>query len=349
MALVVEADDPLDNLAHARSALSLVAGPMSHGTVRILIEAEPPIYVARGFELDRDHWPVAGMQLPVTTDPADPTSFDVNWDEVPSISERAAANDPTLADPMGTHTRTMTALLAAGVAGSGVDPPPGDSGAALVAARALEVETGSDLRSGGFQTSMEAAAREPAPSGRMRAVVLIAASEATLVTPRGTERGWIKERHGTHAAVLAVNIPGRPPYAVFKKKFKHPGGKGLAAGAGLPALVSCTDPSDVEVLWSEMLSVRDRDRQTRDEVMAQANDRMAQFTARVTDMSSGSPPAPPPLADPAAIQVPAQVRETMIRNAQLALRSAPPAMRPMLIQQYGLAGITIDEDGNVTE
>jgi hypothetical protein len=39
----------------------------------------------------------------------------------------------------------------------------------------------------------------------------------------------------------------------------------------------------------------------------------------------------------------------MIRNAQLALRSVPPAMRESLIEQYRMAGITIDEDGNITE
>ena len=83
MALVVEADDPLDNLATARAARYLPSGPMSLGVVRILVAAEPPIYVARGFELDRDRWPVVGLELPVMIDPADPGSFDVIWDEVP--------------------------------------------------------------------------------------------------------------------------------------------------------------------------------------------------------------------------------------------------------------------------
>jgi hypothetical protein len=351
MALVVEADDPLDNLATARFSRSLVTGPENLGVVRILIEAEPPIYVVGRFELDRDHWPVVGMQLPVTIDPADPESFGVNWEEVPTISQRVAANDPTLADPAGTLRRTMEALIAAGVAGSSASAPRWDPGAAVVDGQALAVEMGnSDHLPDHFQESMDRAAREPAPAGQTRAVVLIAASEATLGKPRGASRAYTKDRHGTHQAVLAVNVPGRAPYAVFKDKFKHPSGKGNLPGAGLPALVSSNDPSDVEVLWDEMLSTKEQDRQTAGAAIGNANERAAQFMARMSEAASGRPPAPPvapgPLGTP---QIPAQAREAMVRNAQLALRSVPPAMRQTLIDQYRMAGIIIDENGNVTE
>ena len=39
----------------------------------------------------------------------------------------------------------------------------------------------------------------------------------------------------------------------------------------------------------------------------------------------------------------------MIQNAKVALASAPPQMRQMMIQQYRMAGIEIDEQGNVSE
>jgi hypothetical protein len=351
LALVVEADDPLDNLATARSASINFSGPLSLGVVRILVVAEPPIYVARGFELDRDHWPVVGMELPVMIDLADPGSFEVIWDEVPGMTQRVAANDPTLADPVGTRRRTMEALLAAGVAGSGVSVPPGDPGAAGVAAQVLAVEMGnSDHLSDHFQESMDRAAREPAPAGRTRAVVLIAASEATVVTPRGNNRGYIKDRNGTHQAVLAVNIPGRAPYAAFKPRFKHPEGKGNLIGAGLPAVVSSGAPTDVEVLWDEMLSIREQDRQTRSAALRDANERVTRFNARLTEVASGGPPAPPVAPGPPGTpQIPAQALEMMIKNAKLALQSVPPAMRESLIQQYRMAGISIDENGNVTD
>ena len=39
----------------------------------------------------------------------------------------------------------------------------------------------------------------------------------------------------------------------------------------------------------------------------------------------------------------------MIQNAKMALSSVPPNMRQMLIQQYRMAGIEIDDRGNVVE
>jgi hypothetical protein len=352
--LVVEADDPLDNLAEARLRMVRWAGPMagpeSLGVVRILIDSEPPIYVPRGFELDRDHWPVVGMQLPVNIDPADPGGFEVVWDEVPSMIQRAEANDPTLADPAGTLTRTMKAVMAAGVVGSGMSTPPDDAGAQAVAAQALAVEMHNDeYQPDHFQESMDKAAKAPAPAGRTRAVVLIAASEATDNQLRGDAVIYIKDRHGIHRAVLAVNIPGRPPYAVFKDKFKHPDGKGGLEGGGLPALVSTSDPNDVEVLWDELLSPRKQDRQTRNAALADRDARLAQFTSRAAEVASGPPPAPPAPNLLGAPQIPAEAREQMIRNAQIALRSVPAEMRSTIIEQYRLAGITIDENGNVTE
>src|SRR4051812_2860326 len=93
-ALVIEAEDPIDNRIKLRTG--------GKGVVRVLVDGNPdPIYVARGFKLDRDHWPVVGMELPVTIDPAAPEKFEIRWDEVPSMEERAAANDPTLVDPVG--------------------------------------------------------------------------------------------------------------------------------------------------------------------------------------------------------------------------------------------------------
>jgi hypothetical protein len=351
MALVVEADDPLDNLAEARLRtvrwVGPTAGPESLGVVRILIDGDPPIYVARGFELDRDHWPVVGMQLPVSIDSADPESFAILWDEVPSMSQRAEANDPTLADPAGTLTRTMKAVMAAGVVGSGIATPPLDAGAEAVAAQALAVEMHNDeYQPDHFQESMDKAAKAPAPAGRIRAVVLIAASEATDNQLRGDSVIYVKDRHGIHQAVLAVNVPGRSPYAVFVDKFKHPDGKGGLLGAGLPALVSTSDPNDVEVLWDELLSVRKQDRQTRDAALEDRDARLAQFRERASEVASG-PTAAPPM--PGTPQIPAEAREQMIRNAQIAMRSVPPAMRATLIEQYKLAGITIDESGNVTD
>lgn len=349
-ALVVVADDPLDNY--------LKVGKDGRGTVRILIDTEPaPIYVARGFKLDRDHWPVRGMELPVTIDPAKPDQFEVNWAMVPSIEERTGANDPTLADPVGTRKKTMEALIASGAAGPDASAAPQDIREVVVAAQAAEAKSGdSSGLPDHFKESMDKAAQEPAPAGKTRAVVLIAASEATLrsVGGGGGDGGGggghkERQRSGKHAAVLAVNVPGNAPYAVFKPKFKHPGGKGSAMGAGLPALVSSSDPTDVEVLWDELPSIKDQARQTASEAMQATGDRMVEATKAMSEAFQ-QPGPPPGAAAPApgaagVPQMPANMQAMMAQNAKRALEfTKDPEMRKMLIQQYRAAGIKIDEE-----
>ncbi len=349
VALVIEADDPLDNrMAFGRSSL---------GTVRILVEREPdPIYVARDFKLDRDHWPVAGMQLPVTIDPAHPESFEVRWDEVPSMMERAAANDPTLADPVGTKKKTQQALIASGAVGPAGPYRPAEAVRDVVVKAQADAAKQDDGRPDHWQESLERAAREPAPAGKKRAVVLFAASEATLRTEDSFADGsggtLVRERHGTHDVVLAVTVPGRPAYAVYIPKFHHKGGKGVALGAGIPALVSATDPADVEVLWDELPSLKEQLRETVAEArqrvqtsVAAAAEQMEEATRQIAARAAeAGPPAQAPAGTPG---VTPEMKEMMLKSAKMAISAATtPEMRRMIIEQYRLAGIPIDEKGN---
>ena len=212
VALVIEAEDPLDN--------RITFGGSSRGTVRILIDAEPdPIYVARDLKLDRDHWLVPGMQLPVMIDPAHPDRFEIRWDQIPSMAQRAAANDPTLADPVATKKRTQQALLASGAVGPAGPYRPSDDVRDFVVKSQAEAAAQGDTRPDHWQESLERAAAAPAPPGKMRAVILFAASEATLRTEGGTADGQggssggtqVRERHGTHDVVLAVTVPAASP------------------------------------------------------------------------------------------------------------------------------------------
>ena len=58
------------------------------------------------------------------------------------------------------------------------------------------------------------------------------------------------------AAVLSVTVPGRAPYAIYVRKFRFPRqSRTDYTGAGYPALVSQSDPNDVEILWDEVPSV----------------------------------------------------------------------------------------------
>jgi hypothetical protein len=349
-ALVIEADDPLDN--------RIKLGKSGKGTVRILIDAKPnPIYVASDFKLDKDHWPVVGMELPVTIDPADPGKFEIRWDEVPTMEQRAAANDPTLADPAGTRKKAQQALLASGAAGpSGPYAPSSDVRETVVKAQAEAAKQG-DMMPDHWQESLDRAASEPAPAGKTRAVVLFAATEASLRTSGGDGDGMgghqYRDRHGKHDAVLAVNIPGSEPYAVYKPKFNHKGGKAVAKGAGIPALVSSSDPSDVEILWDEIPSVKEQAKETMAEATGVMQDRMAAATQQMDQaMQQGGqapPTAPTPPAPGGTPGVTPEMKAMMVQNAKMALSAVPPNMRQMLIQQYRMAGIEIDDDGNVVE
>ncbi len=151
-------------------------------------------------------------------------------------------------------------------------------------------------------------------------------------------RSW-----GKRKAVLSVNVPGMAPYAVLVSGFKPPAGKGDYAGAGLPALVSNSDPTDVEILWDEVPSLEGQIAQRFDDSMKDQRDRLAQAhqmqeqmieAARGADSKPGSAPASP--VGPAA--------EMMAENAKRTLAYVKdPAMREMLIKQYRAAGIRIEE------
>src|SRR5262249_42221262 len=153
----VEADDPLDN--------RIKFGKSSLGTVRILIETDAdPIYVARDFKLDREHWLVPGMKLPVTVDRANPGSFEIRWDEVPSMAERAALNDPALADPVATRKQTQHTLLASGAVGpAGPYRPSDDVRRKVVEAQAAAARQDDDTHPDHWQESLDRAAGAPAP------------------------------------------------------------------------------------------------------------------------------------------------------------------------------------------
>jgi hypothetical protein len=144
--------------------------------------------------------------------------------------------------------------------------------------------------------------------------------------------------------VLAVNIPGRAPYAVFEPAFKRPRGKADYLGAGLPALVSTTDPSDVEILWDEVPSVDSQIEQRMSDAfqgqearMEQAREMQRQMMEAAQNTGAGpSAPGAPPFAP---------AMEVMAQNAKRTLAYVTdPAMRKMLIEQYRAAGIRVDEE-----
>jgi hypothetical protein len=211
------------------------------GNVEVLapVGGQPRLLVGR-FRLDDRRWLVPGMEVTVDVDPAKPDRWEVDWATVPSIEDRVAANDPTLADPMAARRKVAQAL-------GQLPKPPNPR----------------------FEQALAHAAATPAPGGQIRAVVRVATIRGNL--------GGDDDRHsrkvtatGTSAAVLSVWIPGQPPYAVFQKKFKLPRGRVELTGAGLPALVDAGDRTKVTILWNELPNAMTQVQQRMSDAFGQA-------------------------------------------------------------------------------
>jgi hypothetical protein len=159
-ALVVDADPPVSNESRWGNV---------KGTVTILVDngSDGPIYVARNLRLTEDRWLVRGMEIPVSIDPAKPERFEIDWDAIPSIEQRVAANDPTLADPSATQRKIAAALESASVSG----PAQGMARRGMAGGGA----TGTGPTADHLDEAIQKAAKEPAPPGKQRAVVVIAA------------------------------------------------------------------------------------------------------------------------------------------------------------------------------
>ena len=189
-------------------------------------------------------------------DPARPEEFEIDWAGVPNIEERVAANDPALADPRGARRRVKDALEHVGVAGpKHLGPLPDGIGEVL--ARADEAKR----------------RRKPRP---VRGVPRARGSRAGArrkAARRGADRRDHRQRRaetgrwgrrGRHHDVRQAQDGAsrdRPREAALRRadaEAEAPSGRGDIAGAGLPALVSDTDPNDVEILWDELPSALDQ-------------------------------------------------------------------------------------------
>jgi hypothetical protein len=299
-ALVVEAPAPPEG------GPSL--GPGANGALRIMADLGSGRRLYDGkMRMTEAHWLVPGMDVEVTFDSNHPDRFDIVWESVPGMEVRVAAGDPALADPVAARRKVAHAL------------------------GLTQADTGT-ARTERVQGALEQAGTQPAPPGKLRAVVLIA-------TIRGRRRiVGDPENAATHdqvtykresAAVLAINVPGRAPYAVYAPRFKCEVDLLEPLWMPLPALVSDFDPTDVEILWNE---VPGHDAQLMDRVAgAQA---AQQARAAMVDAFAGQ-----------AVPDPSQMQQLAAHSARQALQYVrDPAMRKMLIDHYRAAGIDIGED-----
>lgn len=283
-------------------------GPGSNGPLRVLADlgSGRRCYDAK-IRMTEAHWLVAGMEVEVMFDPAHPARFEIVWAAVPSMEARAAANDPALADPVAARRKVAHAL------------------------GLTQADTGTD-RTERVTRAHEQARSRPAPPGKLSAVVLIA-------TIRGRRRVvGDADNVATHdqvtyerasAAVLAVTVPGRAPYALYVPRFKCEVDLLEPLWMPLPALVSAVDPADVEILWNE---VPGHDAQLMDRVTGS----VAAQQARSAQVDAFAHQALPDRS---------HMQQFAADSARRALQHVQdPAMRKMLIDQYRAAGIEIGED-----
>jgi hypothetical protein len=303
-ALVIDADAPPEG------APPMGAG--SHGTARLLIDPGPHQRVmTTKFRFKADRWLVPGMQVPLAIDAEHPDQSGIDWDAVPSMEDRVAANDPVLADPLGARRRVAEA--------QGLPAP----------------------QTTAFDQALEQARTAPAPEGKLRAVVLVVSVRGQAWdNPDGAGHGVTDERKS--AAVLSVNVPGRAPYAVYQRKFKFPHLRRDLTGAGLPALVAAGEPDDVDIQWDELPDIGDQ-------LSARISSSLEQALG-ATAWMPGSTPAgsqmPGAAAGWQALEAMApQMMDMVTQNARRALQFVQdPAQRAMLIEQYRAAGIPVDDD-----
>jgi len=171
-------------------------------------------------------------------------------------------------------------------------------------------------------------------------VALVSAITASVV-PRQADGGGGTDitTSGKRKTVLAVTVPGRPPYAVLMPKLKHPRMRADVARSGLPALVSNTDPNDVEILWEELPSVMDQ-------VGRRMSDSFAASQAQAAELESGMMQHVQEAIAKGPPAMPQQnvAHDMLIQSAKQALQFVQdPAMRKMMIEQYRAAGIEIDD------
>jgi hypothetical protein len=298
------------------------------------------------------------MEVPVSIDPANPEAFEILWDQIPSMAERAPANDPALTDPIGTRRKVGEAVIAA-TAAIDTSSMPAELGEAVAKAQRESAAVPDTM-----SEQLAQAEQEPAPAGKQRGVVLMATSVLKLVT-EGDDTGpshTYETSQGKHDTVLSVNIPGREPYAVYKENFKHPRKATLAIGAGVPALISTTDPADIDVLWehaeaagaaklSQRLDAAQQKMQEAQQMMSggPATGQLGELEQAFSKATEDAIKQGPPPGMPTQPQINPQMRQMMIQNAKMALANCPPQMKAMMIQQYRMAGIEIDDQGNITE
>jgi len=99
-----------------------------------------------------------------------------------------------------------------------------------------------------FAESLERAASQPAPPGKLRGVAKLTAGEQIRAHVEGQAGSQATDRWKD--VVFEVHVPGREAYDLRRSKMTIK--RADVLGAGYPVLVDAGDPEEIELLYDEM-------------------------------------------------------------------------------------------------
>jgi hypothetical protein len=310
-----------------------------------------PTLIRSVVRLDRDRWLVPGMQVPIEVDPGSLDAvhvFKIDWDAVPTIIERVDANDPCLADPRAARAAAKAAQEGAADHAHAPTGPISRLGQPLygLGQNAVSPSSGMPLDTSSWTAecdrAIEHAASAQAPAGRKRAVVIPAAMRMVFretghhwdgspdLTGDSNQSSFESSPRGNET-VLAVNVPGQPPYAVFEPHFKSPRSRPVyrvpTLYPWLPALVSDANPSEIEIeieiVWDEVPDETGRLSEMTETGFARAAERVQTIQSAYAEGLSGATAQKPSFEQVDAIADPMQ-RATALAAAVGAYQASAP-------------------------
>jgi hypothetical protein len=227
-----------------------------------------PVRITSKVTLDRDRWLLPGSQIAIDLAPervGEERSYTIDWDSVPPIRDRVAANDPVVSEPRAAMAAAEDALATSGRIRA---MPPGK----IYLPRSSPP---SDLKAwtSSCDEAIAAIGALPARPGMVRVVAIVVGlrllmrhENRDIFDNRPPEdnnfrQGTLYRRPiGGTEATFALVAPGRAPRAVFVPKFTAPRAKDVSVQPTiypfLPAMVAADGSGSVEFLWDEVLDLR---------------------------------------------------------------------------------------------
>jgi hypothetical protein len=318
-----------------------------------------PVRITSMVSLDRDRWLLPGSQVTIDLAPdrvGATRSYTIEWDSVPPIQDRVAANDPVVTEPRAAMAAAETAIASSGR----IRPmPPGK----IYLPRSYPVR---DLSAwtAACDEAIAATATLPAPPGMVRVIAIVVGVRLLMrhenrdifgnhpIEDQNFRQGTQYRRpHGSTEAVFALAAPRRAPRAVFVSKFTAPSAKDLSVQPTiypfLPAVVAADGSGSVRIVWDEVLDLRAQTGQYTGRAHQQA---AAAFQAEAQSHARALPPGvtlPTQAYTDASIlgklwpTYPPQHKQATLARMHASLSTMPPDLQQAYVALWRSHGLPI--------